>query len=310
MDNENTNRMHKSLQDIFDEALELDNEVLEDLAVAAARTPFTDEIESDPTFYDEQVINVPVIENPGMKNVTAYPDTQIYDHLFSLDDEIILDEDKSDIVYVPEEDYIPTEDDVPDVIPSVSVQTKNGRKPAVRRAGEKKAELEELPSIEELLIEEETIAEKTVPAEETPIRKKPRVKRAGEKVAPAVSASLPKAAPVTKKAPARPVASSAADAKPAPAKAAPQRPAAGKAAPSRKAPSKPASAKAPVEKAVTAAKVDVEEEFDDTLDLITWEEGSSVKVAQKQAAAKKAERKAETRAFFDRFKKKLTEKLP
>ena len=61
---------------------------------------------------------------------------------------------------------------------------------------------------------------------------------------------------------------------------------------------------------MTAAKVDAEDEFDDTVDLITWEEGSSVKVAQKQAAAKKAERKAETRAFFDRFKKKLTKKLP
>ena len=294
-----------SIGDIFDEALELDNEELEDLASAALWSPFTDEIESDPTFYDEQVINVPVIESPGLKKVTAYPDTQIYDQLFSLDEE--------DDIETPEEPFIPDIEElpapsapkeapvkpIPEERPAASVQKTPGKKPPVRRAGEKKPEPAE-PAIEE------AIAEPIIAEEEKPIRKKPRVKKAGEKSAPAESAPS-EAVPAAKKAPAKQAAvKPAAGGTHAPAKAAPAKPAAAKTAPSKKAPSKPATAKATGKKADTVSRAVAEEDdFDDTVDLITWEEGSSVKVAKKQAAA----RRAEKLAFLDRFKKKLGKKF-
>ena len=291
MEMKDPNQTAGSIEDIFNEALELDSEALEDLATEVAWTPFTDEIESDPTFYDEQVINVPVIENPGLKSMSEYPDTQIYDHLFSLDeeDDLLFPEEPSAPVIeempapsVPEDAPVAT---IPEARPAASDQRKPGKKPAVRKAGEKKPELE-APAVEEAVV-------KPVIVEEAkPIRKKPRVKRAGEKPAPAVTAPA-KETPV-KEASAKAAPPQAAPiAKKAPAKQAPARP-----APPKKAPSKPASAKA-------ARETIPEDDFDDTVDLITWDEGSSVKVAKKQAAA----RRAEKLAFFDKFKKKLGRKF-
>ena len=276
MEMKDPNQTAGSIEDIFNEALELDNEALEDLATEVAWTPFTDEIESDPTFYDEQVINVPVIENPGLKKVTEYPDTQIYDHLFSLDEE--------DDFLIPEEPPVPVIEEisapsVPEDTPAATIlkahpaasdQRKPGRKPAVRKAGEKKPE-PKAPAVKEAVVKPAIVEEAK------PIRKKPRVKRADEK------------ATGTKHAPG----------KAAPIKAAVK-------TTSKNVPSRPV-----YEKRKTVAKASAPaEEFDETVDLITWEEGSSVKVAQKKAAAKKAEKKAETRAFFDKFKKKLAKKLP
>ena len=300
------NQTGGSIEDIFNEALELDSEALEDLATEVAWTPFTDEIESDPTFYDEQVINVPVIENPGLKSMSEYPDTQIYDHLFSLDDEeddLLFPEDVPVPVIeempapsVPEDAPVAT---IPEARPAASDQRKPGRKPAVRKAGEKKPE-------PEAVAVEEAVVKPAIVEEAKPIRKKPRVKRAGEKPAPAVTAPAkeapvkdapaktapPQAAPIAKKAPAKPAAGGT---------HAPARP-----APPKKAPSKPASAKAASERAKVPARETIpEDDFDETVDLITWDEGSSVKVAKKQAAA----RRAEKLAFFDKFKKKLGRKF-
>ena len=289
MEMKDPNQTGGSIEDIFNEALELDSEALEDLATEVAWTPFTDEIESDPTFYDEQVINVPVFENPGLKSMSEYPDTQIYDHLFSLDeeDDLLLQEDAPVPVIeempapsAPEDSPVKT---TPEAHPAVSEQRKPGKKPAVRKAGEKKPK-PEAPVVEEAVVTP-AIAE-----EAKPVRKKPRVKRAGEKAAPTetapAKAAPPKDAPIAKKAPAKPAAGGThAPAKPTPPK---------------KAPSKPASAKAASERAKTAARETIpEEDFDETVDLITWEEGSSVKVARKQAAA----RRAEKLAFLDKIKR-------
>ena len=180
MNREINRRIIKKIPDLFDEALELEATSVPDdfpeqefieAPVRESAAPVTE----DPTFFDEQVINVPIIDPPDMKNISSYPDTQIYDHLFSLDDDLLLEEDIPDeaaqIFPEPETERVSAPKATPLPAPKpapLQAQKKVGKKPRVKRAGEP---------------EEEAPAEVTQPAEpaEAPVRKKPRVKRAGEK---------------------------------------------------------------------------------------------------------------------------------
>lgn len=190
MNRESNYRIKKDLPDLFDEALELEDafepeDFPEEELIEATVPEIADEVTTDPTFFDEQVINVPMIDPPDMKNISSYPDAQIYDHLFSLDDEDLMEETSTDdiVPVFPEFDPLPDPKTAPvpkkEAGPAISVK-KAGKKPPVKRAGMPKTEEEP----EEIPVPKEAAE---------PIRKKPRVKRAGETAA-AASASEPAAA--------------------------------------------------------------------------------------------------------------------
>ena len=222
MNREPNNRSIKNIPDLFDEALELEETIVqpspEEADLPGEMTAETADITADPTFFDEQVINVPIIDPPDMKSISSYPDTQIYDHLFSTDDDFLLDEETAeeddDFLLDAEavEDVIssmketpaasetielettepePIIDEVvpifPDLEPAPSVKElertvsgkKPSKKPPVKRAGMPKKEVK---------VEEPAAIEET----EKPIRKKPRVRRAGEAASavPAAAAAV------------------------------------------------------------------------------------------------------------------------
>lgn len=197
MDRETMNQNKTRLPDLFDEALELEDVSIpdsfpEEELIEAPETETAQPLEADPTFFDEQVINVPMIDPPDMKNISSYPDAQIYDHLVSLEDDYLQDEViEEDIVSVipeieplPQPEAAPRRMTVPKTAAQPAVSAKRpGKKPPVKRAGMPKEE----PVAEPVVIEE--------PAE-APVRKKPRVKRAGEKAA--APAAAPAAMPKTK----------------------------------------------------------------------------------------------------------------
>ena len=214
MNREPNNRNIKNIPDLLDEALELEETIVqpspEEADLLGEMTAETSDIAADPTFFDEQVINVPIIDPPDMKSISSYPDTQIYDHLFSTDDDFLLDEEPAadddflldaeaveDVITSMQEDLVVSEtvepetsiDEVvpifPDLEPAPDAvkepeRTVSGKKPSkkppVKRAGMPKVEVK----VEEPVEIEET---------EKPIRKKPRVRRAGEKAVAAATVS-------------------------------------------------------------------------------------------------------------------------
>ena len=205
MNREPNNRSIKNIPDLFDEALELEETIvqpsLEEADLPGEMTAETADITADPTFFDEQVINVPIIDPPDMKSISSYPDTQIYDHLFSTDDDFLLDEEAAededflldaeaveDVISSMKEDPVVPEtvepetiiDEVMPIFPDLGpvpeavkepektvAGKKPSKKPPVKRAGMPK----ETEKVEEPVEIEET---------EKPIRRKPRVRRAGE----------------------------------------------------------------------------------------------------------------------------------
>ncbi|MBR3642753.1 MAG: hypothetical protein IKN57_04515, partial [Parasporobacterium sp.] len=208
MNREPNNRSIKNIPDLFDEALELEETIIqpspEEADLPGEMTAETADITADPTFFDEQVINVPIIDPPDMKSISSYPDTQIYDHLFQTDDDFLLDDEDAEdedflldaetvedvIASVKENPVVPETvkpetiiDEVvpifPDLEPAPEVKEpektvsgkKPSKKPPVKRAGMPKKEVKVEDPVE---IEE-------------PIRKKPRVKRAGETVSAATA---------------------------------------------------------------------------------------------------------------------------
>ena len=215
MNREPNNRSIKNIPDLFDEALELEETIVqpspEEADLPGEMTAETADITADPTFFDEQVINVPIIDPPDMKSISSYPDTQIYDHLFSTDDDFLLDEETveedddflldaeavEDVISSMQEDPVVSEtvepeaiiDEVvpifPDLEPAPEAvkepeRTISGKKPSkkppVKRAGMPKVEVK----VEEPVEIEET---------EKPTRKKPRVRRAGEKAVTSAAVS-------------------------------------------------------------------------------------------------------------------------
>ncbi|MBR7075618.1 MAG: hypothetical protein IKI32_01715 [Lachnospiraceae bacterium] len=208
MNREPNNRSIKNIPDLFDEALELEETIVqpspEEADLPGEMAAETADITADPTFFDEQVINVPIIDPPDMKSISSYPDTQIYDHLFQTDDDFLLDDEDAEdedflldaetvedvITSVKENPVVPETvkpetiiDEVvpifPDLEPAPEVKEpektvsgkKPSKKPPVKRAGMPKKEVKVEDPVE---IEE-------------PIRKKPRVKRAGETVSAATA---------------------------------------------------------------------------------------------------------------------------
>ena len=217
MNREPNNRSIKNIPDLFDEALELEETIVqpspEEADLPGEMTAETADITADPTFFDEQVINVPIIDPPDMKSISSYPDTQIYDHLFSTDDDFLLDEETveedddflldaeavedvissmketpaaSETIELETTEPEPIIDEVvpifPDLEPAPAVKEpertvsgkKPSKKPPVKRAGMPKKEVK---------VEEPAAIEET----EKPIRKKPRVRRAGETSAAATA---------------------------------------------------------------------------------------------------------------------------
>ena len=217
MNREPNNRSIKNIPDLFDEALELEETIVqpspEEADLPGEMTAETADITADPTFFDEQVINVPIIDPPDMKSISSYPDTQIYDHLFSTDDDFLLDEETveedddflldaeavedvissmketpaaSETIELETTEPEPIIDEVvpifPDLEPAPAVKEpertvsgkKPSKKPPVKRAGMPKKEVK---------VEEPAAIEET----EKPIRKKPRVRRAGETSASATA---------------------------------------------------------------------------------------------------------------------------
>ncbi|MBR2756429.1 MAG: hypothetical protein IKD64_11600 [Lachnospiraceae bacterium] len=221
MNREPNNRSIKNIPDLFDEALELEETIVqpspEEADLLGEMAAETADITADPTFFDEQVINVPIIDPPDMKSISSYPDTQIYDHLFSTDDDFLLDEETEedddflldaeaveDVISSMKESPADSEtielettepetiiDEVvpifPDLEPAPAVKEpertvsgkKPSKKPPVKRAGMPKKEVK---------VEEPAAIEET----EKPIRKKPRVRRAGEAASavPAAAAAV------------------------------------------------------------------------------------------------------------------------
>ena len=118
MNREPNNRSIKNIPDLFDEALELEETIVqpspEEADLPGEMTAETADITADPTFFDEQVINVPIIDPPDMKSISSYPDTQIYDHLFSTDDDFLLDEEPA-----ADDDFLLDAEAVEDVISSM-----------------------------------------------------------------------------------------------------------------------------------------------------------------------------------------------
>lgn len=210
MNREPNNRKTNNFPDLFDEALELEETIVkpsfEEAVLSEESSVDTTDLSVDPTFFDEQVINVPIIDPPDMKSISSYPDTQIYDHLFSTDDDFLLDEEEVEDVItsigedVPQPDIGAPREEIDEItlafpdsdsiaIPEIKTTlaaagAKPSKKPPVRRAGMQK---KEAVKAEEPVVIEET---------NDPIRKKPRVKRAGEKasVSVAKSAATPSAA--------------------------------------------------------------------------------------------------------------------
>lgn len=203
MNREPKNRSTNHLPDFFDDALELEETVFqhsyEEPAFANdVAAQMGEPLAADPTFFDEQVINVPIIDPPDMKNITSYPDAQIYDHLFSTDDDFLLDEEAVEDVITsiresaPQTDIDAPADDIDEIAPVLpdpepvavpETETvfaapgpKPSKKPPVKRAG--------MPKKEEKAEEPAVIKEP-----ETPLRKKPRVKRAGETAAAAAASA-------------------------------------------------------------------------------------------------------------------------
>ncbi len=210
MNREPNNRSIKNIPDLFDEALELEETIVqpsfEEQDLSEEMTAETADIPVDPTFFDEQVINVPIIDPPDMKSISSYPDTQIYDHLFSTDDDFLLDEETEEAV--TDDEFLLDVDAVEDVISSMKENPaepeaiidevvpifpdlepapaevkelartvsdkKPAKKPPVKRAGMPKVEVK---------VEEPAAIEET----EKPIRKKPRVRRAGDTAAAAAA---------------------------------------------------------------------------------------------------------------------------
>ncbi len=189
MNREPNNRSIKNIPDLFDEALELEETIVlpspEDPDLLEKTAAESAEIPVDPTFFDEQVINVPIIDPPDMKSISSYPDTQIYDHLFSTDDDFLLDEEAAD------DDFLLDAEAVADVISSMNEDPavpetiepektvsgkKPSKKPVVKRAGMPKEEIKTEEPVE-------------ITQTEKPARKKPRVRRAGETVATATAAT-------------------------------------------------------------------------------------------------------------------------
>ena len=119
MNREPNNRSIKNIPDLFDEALELEETIVqpspEEADLPGEMTAETADITADPTFFDEQVINVPIIDPPDMKSISSYPDTQIYDHLFSTDDDFLLDEETVE----EDDDFLLDAEAVEDVISSM-----------------------------------------------------------------------------------------------------------------------------------------------------------------------------------------------
>ena len=119
MNREPNNRSIKNIPDLFDEALELEETIVqpspEEADLPGEMTAETAGITADPTFFDEQVINVPIIDPPDMKSISSYPDTQIYDHLFSTDDDFLLDEETVE----EDDDFLLDAEAVEDVISSM-----------------------------------------------------------------------------------------------------------------------------------------------------------------------------------------------
>ena len=201
MSKESNNHMSNQFPDLFEEALELEETIVQP---AFDETEFSEEIpaettavSADPTFFDEQVINVPMIDPPDMKSISSYPDTQIYDHLFSTDDDFLLDADAVEDVIssikensglsettapVEESDeVVPVLEPAPEPAPVAEMESektisvkKPAKKPPVKRAGMQKEEKVDAPEPIE---------------EEKPVRKKPRVRRAGETAAAAAVVS-------------------------------------------------------------------------------------------------------------------------
>lgn len=223
MNREPKNRKTNNLPDLFDEALEMEETVFqhsyEEPAFGAETTAQpADPIPADPTFYDEQVINVPMIDPPDMKSISSYPDAQIYDHLFTTDDDFLLDEEAVEDVITslggqasqpdiaaPENEIEEPAPSLPDPEPVVTQKMqpapvasvpKPSKKPPVRRAG--------MPKKEEIKAEEPAVIE----APDAPVHKKPRVKRAGEKAAPKAAAKpvVAPAAPAAEETDAPPIA--------------------------------------------------------------------------------------------------------
>lgn len=208
MNREPNNRKTNNLPDLFDEALELEETIVkpsfEEAVLSEESSVDPTDLSVDPTFFDEQVINVPIIDPPDMKSISSYPDTQIYDHLFSTDDDFLLDADAvEDVISSIKEnaaaseatapveeidEIVPIAEPEPDPVfvpeerkPSISVK-KPAKKPPVKRAGMPKEEKVEAPEPIE---------------EEKPVRRKPRVRRAGEKAATATVAAAATAPLVT-----------------------------------------------------------------------------------------------------------------
>ncbi len=199
MNKESNNYMSNRFPDLFEEALELEETVVqpsyEEAGLTGEQAPEASDISADPTFFDEQVINVPIIDPPDMKSISSYPDTQIYDHLFSTDDDFLLDTDAVEDVIssinenpgisettAPVEEVVPTlepawePDQVTEAEPgNTSPVKKPAKKPPVKRAGLPRKEQVETP---------EPIAE------EKPVHKKPRVRRAGAAAATAAAATV------------------------------------------------------------------------------------------------------------------------
>lgn len=213
MNREPNNRSIKNIPDLFDEALELEETIVqpsfEETDLPGETAAETADIPVDPTFFDEQVINVPIIDPPDMKSISSYPDTQIYDHLFSTDDDFLLDEETEEAEEaVTDDEFLLDVDAVEDVISSMKENPaepeaiidevvpifpdlepapaavkepvrkvsdkKPAKKPPVKRAGMQKAEVK---------VEEPAAIEET----EKPIQKKPRVRRAGNTAAAAAA---------------------------------------------------------------------------------------------------------------------------
>ena len=223
MDRESNIRKIKHLPDLFDEALELEETYVE----PSYEEPEPDEVpvqkpvaSEDPTFFDEQVINVPLIDPPDMKETSSYPDAKIYEHLLSSDDDFLLDDDTIEEIlspaaqaepvtkkYIPDDEIVPVFPDLETELkaeakpertlsrssdrskPQGSLDLRSGakKKPPVKRAGMPKEEIAKEPPVEEVKAEEEA----------APIRKKPRVRRAGEAQAAVTAAGVAAAAAAT-----------------------------------------------------------------------------------------------------------------
>lgn len=205
MNKESNSNSLNNISNLFDEALEIEETTISPSPKGSLwpneLTADTSVISDDPTFFDEQVINVPIIDPPDMKSISSYPDTQIYDQLFPTEDDFLLEEEPAEDVITPDtEDTVilemtelePTIDEadlsLPDQAPTQETFAepewmisgkRPSKKPRVKRAGMPKEEVSvELPAAEEETAKEPSIELMDITPADTSERKTNKKSRA------------------------------------------------------------------------------------------------------------------------------------